>query len=237
VEVYGIEHIEFEDDNLTFDIKRVEEIFDGLIDLNKKIKWSTPNGVRIDTLNKSLLTKMKESGCATLFLSIESGDPEVLRIMNKQLDLKKVEEVVKICSQLDINTSGIFMVGYPGETEESFRRTVEYIRRLLKIGLVGVGASITKAYPGTKVRQMCEEKNLLIDRERYSTGIPIGEYVDIKTDYFSEDEIYSRLNYIRRELNPARYYSDLFGATNMIKKFFPQWLIDLLKKKIYGLMR
>jgi len=237
IEKYKIEHIEFEDDNLTLESRRANQIFDGLIKMDKKITWSTPNGIRIDTLNKTLLTKMKKSGCVTLFLSIESGDPEVLKIMNKQLDLNKVEEVVKICGELDINTSGIFIVGYPGETRESFKKTVNYINKLKKLGLVGVGASIAKAYPGTKLRDMCEKNDYLIDKNRYAEGRAIGEYVDIKTSYFSQNEIYERLYSIRKKLNPLRYYMDAFYLTGIIKKLFPQWFIDLVKKKAYSLLR
>lgn len=233
IDEYDIQHIEFEDDNLTLDPVRAEEIFDGIMNLEKKITWSTPNGIRIDTLNKDLLTKMKKTGCSSLALSIESGDPEILKIMNKQLDLKKVEEVVRICGNLGINTNGIFIVGYPGETAESFQKTVEYIKRLRQSGLISVSASIAKAYPGTRLRKMCEENNLLVDKNRYSDGRAIGEYVDIKTDYFTENEIFQRLYCIRKKLNPIRYYSDIILLTKIIKRLLPQWLIDSIKKKIY----
>lgn len=237
IKKYKIQHIEFEDDNLTLDSRRANQIFDGLIKMNKRITWSTPNGIRIDTLNKPLLTKMRRSGCVALFLSIESGDPQVLKIMNKQLDLNKVEEVVKICSELDINTSGIFIVGYPGETAESFEKTVNYINKLRKLGLVGVGASIAKAYPGTELRNMCEKNDYLIDKNRYIEGRAIGEYVDIKTSYFSQSDVYDRLYSIRKKLNPLRYYMDLFYLTAIIKKIFPQWFIDLNKKKVNSFLR
>ena len=237
IDEYDVQHIEFEDDNLTLNARRAEEIFDGIANLEKKITWSTPNGIRIDTLSKDLLIKMKKSGCSSLSLSIESGDPEILKIMNKQLDLKKVEEVVRICGDLSINTNGIFIVGYLGETAKSFEKTIKYIKRLRKIGLIGVSASIAKAYPGTKLRRMCEENNSLVDKERYSCCKAIGEYVDIKTSYFTEREIFERLYYIRKKLNPIRYYSDLFFITKIIKIILPQWFIDLIKKRIYLLFK
>lgn len=234
IEKYRIEHIEFEDDNLTMDKARAEEIFDGLISLPKKITWSTPNGIRIDTLTRGLLQKMKQSGCTTLFLSIESGDPDILSAMKKRLDLKKVEEVVSACGDLGINSNGVFIVGYPGETAESFMKTVFYIKKLRGLGLVGVGASIAKAYPGTELRRICEKQNYLIDKDRYTKGWPLGEYVDIVTDYFSEQDIFYRLDYIKRRLNPLRFYVDIVGLTKFIKWIIPQWLIDRIKKKIYS---
>lgn len=237
IDKYDIEHIEFEDDNLTLDTARADELFNGILCLPKKITWSTPNGIRVDTLDRRLLTLMKRSGCTALFLSIESGDPEILRIMNKKLDLTKVEEVVAVCRELDINTSGIFIVGYPGETPESFNRTVAYIKHLEALGLVGVGASIAKAYPGTQLRALCERMNILTDKKRYEQGFPIGEYVDIVTDHFSEKDVFDRLDYVKRRLNPLRYYTDNLGLTGMIKALLPQWLIDLLKTRLYKLVR
>ena len=233
VRTYGVRHIEFEDDNLTLDAQRAEELFDGLMRLEPRITWSTPNGTRIDTLDKRLLRKMKQSGCAALFLAIESGDPDILKRMHKQLDPAKVEEVVRICGRLGINTSGIFIVGYPGETEESFRRTVSFIRKLRRLGLVGVGASIAKAYPGTQLRRLSEEQGLLLDKKRYYETPALGDYVDIETPDFSPEDVYRRLNFIRKDLNPLRRLADRFGATGMIKRVLPQWCIDSLKKNLY----
>lgn len=233
IETYGVQHVEFEDDNLTLDGKRAQDMFEGLARLPRKITWSTPNGTRVDTLNRDLLRLMKRSGCTTLFLSIESGDPDILKAMNKKLNLAKVEEVVRTCGEFGINTSGIFMVGYPGETKESFERTASYIRKLHAFGLVGVGASIAKAYPGTNLRRFCEKENLLIEPDRYLRGIPVGEYVDIRIPSCDETDILHRLVYVRRNLNPLRFWSDRLGVTAVIKFLMPQWLIDGVKKNVY----
>lgn len=237
IETYGAQHIEFEDDNLTLDRSRAEAICDGLIRMGHRITWSTPNGTRIDTLDKGLLVKMKESGCATLFLSIESGDPAILKRMNKKLDLRKVEEVVRICGQLGINTSGIFIVGYPGETKASFQRTVATIRRLRRLGLVGVGASIAKAYPGTELRRFCEKEGVLVDKDRYYKTLALGEYVDIETPDFSVADVSRRLHYIRRDLNPLRRLADRIGVTGVIKRMLPQWWIDSVKRNVYRMLK
>ncbi len=112
---YNIEHIEFEDDNLTFDKARAMQIFGGIEKMNKDIKglsWSTPNGVRIDTLDKELLQKIKKSNCLSLSFGIESGDPEILKNMNKKIDLEKAIEVTKLCKQLGIKVIIFFMIGY-----------------------------------------------------------------------------------------------------------------------------
>ena len=62
VDKFKVKNIFFEDDNLTFDLKRFEAICDGIIERKIKIGWETPNGVRADCLNLELLKKMKQSG-------------------------------------------------------------------------------------------------------------------------------------------------------------------------------
>jgi len=234
---YAIEHVEFEDDNFTLDYKRAEEIFDGLIRNNLNITWSLPNGVRIDTLDYNLIEKMKKSGCSALFLSIESGDPDILKLMNKKLDLEKVAQVVKMCGKLNINTSAVFIVGHPGETQESFKKTVEYIKNLKKLGLVGVGASIAKAYAGAKLRDYCAAKGYKLINDDYMNIPRVDEFVNIIGNELTEKESNRRLKFIKKNLNPLRYWTELFKVDGILKKIIKQKNIDLLKKKIYSIFR
>jgi anaerobic magnesium-protoporphyrin IX monomethyl ester cyclase len=63
VKNYGANEINFEDDNISLDKERMERICDEIIKRKLKIKWTTPNGIAIMTLDKKLLYKMKKSGC------------------------------------------------------------------------------------------------------------------------------------------------------------------------------
>ena len=90
----------FEDDNMTFDIKRFDAICDRLIERNIRFKWETPNGIRADYLTMELLKKMKRSGCQSVFFGVESGDQHVLDdIISKSLDLNAVMNVAKMCKK------------------------------------------------------------------------------------------------------------------------------------------
>ena len=79
VKKYHVKTIYFEDDNLTFDIQRFEAICDKIIERDIKFQWETPNGVRADYLTLDLLKKMKNIGCQSVFVGVESGDQYVLR--------------------------------------------------------------------------------------------------------------------------------------------------------------
>ena len=96
VDKFKVKNIFFEDDNLTLDVKRFEEICDGIIERKIKIGWETPNGVRADCLNLELLKKMKQSGANSIFVGVESGDQQILdNVICKSLDLNRVVEFAK----------------------------------------------------------------------------------------------------------------------------------------------
>lgn len=138
IKLYGIKNIDFEDDNLTLDRKRMEEICNLIIRRNLKFKWRTPNGVRADTLDETLLRKMKMAGCEELRFAPESGVQRVInQIIGKNLDLVRVEEVIKLCKKVGIRVRCFFVIGLIGETKKDMLDTVRYARRLEKMG-VGV---------------------------------------------------------------------------------------------------
>ena len=95
VDAYGIKQVDFVDENMTLDKKRMETICDLMVEREMDIQWFTPNGVRADTLDENLLRKMKASGCKKIRVAPESGVQRVVdNIVKKNLDLKAVEKAV-----------------------------------------------------------------------------------------------------------------------------------------------
>ena len=87
VQTYHVEQIDFLDDNLTLDTKRMETICDLIVQKGLRFEWFTPSGVRADTLDENLLTKMKNSGCKKIRVAPESGVQRVVdQIIKKNLD-------------------------------------------------------------------------------------------------------------------------------------------------------
>ena len=136
-EKYMVEHIFFEDDNLTFDPSRAEAIFNGIIERGINITWETPNGIRADRLTASLVDSMKKSGCTGLTIAVESGDQEFLyNTIKKNMDLKKLEYAVKIIKNKGIDLSAFFIIGIPGETEKTVTKTINFSRKLARKGVI-----------------------------------------------------------------------------------------------------
>ena len=77
-----------------------------------------------------LLKKMKQSGCYAMNLAIESGSEKIQKDMKKNLNLKKVEEVVNIANKLGIISQGFFILGYPTESREDILKTIKLSKKL-----------------------------------------------------------------------------------------------------------
>lgn len=158
VDKYRVKTIFFEDDNLTFDLKRFEDICDKIIARGIRFKWETPNGIRADYLTLELLKKMKKSGCQSVFFGIESGDQYILdNVIDKRLDLKKVVEVAKMCKSVGISTAAFYIIGFPGEKKEHMLRTVELALRLKREYDVGMLLHVATPSLGTRLYRECVE--------------------------------------------------------------------------------
>ena len=184
VENYHVKEIHFEDDNMTLDKNRAEIICDEIIRRKLDISWTTPNGVRIDTLDEDLLNKMKKSGCYLLFIGVESGSQYVLdKLINKKLSLKKVERINKLIQKVGIERIAFFVIGTPGETKENIK---ESIRFMIKLDLDDIFLSIVSPYPGSRLYKESIKNNWLVNTDLSKIR---PKYCNIKTKYLTPEEV------------------------------------------------
>lgn len=187
-ENYKIKQIDFEDDNMTLNRKRMERICDLLIERGLDIEWYTPNGVRADTLDERLLRKMKKSGLKGIWISPESGVQRVVnQIIKKNLDLRQVEKVVSLCRKLRINVECYFVVGVIGETKEDIKSTISYSRRLKGLGATGVQFCIATPYYGTELYERARDCGYL--HKSFSDETSTVSEANIETPDFTMEEI------------------------------------------------
>jgi len=151
IKTYGIKQIDFADDNMTFDVQRMEQICDLIIERGLRFEWFTPNGIRADTLNEALLLKMKKSGCKKIRVAPESGVQRVVNeIANKNLDLKKVEEAIVTAKKVGVKVGVFFVMGLIGETKAEIEETIRYAYKLRSLGAESFVFSIAMPLYGTK---------------------------------------------------------------------------------------
>ncbi|MAG50559.1 hypothetical protein CL621_02880 [archaeon] len=187
IDKYKFKSFYFLDDLFTLDKKRTFEIIKKLKPLNISYRIMT----RSDNLNEEMIKALAESGCEIVSIGIESGSNKILKNANKMMTTKQNEEVVKLCSKYGINVKGFFMVGLPGETEETANQTIEFAKRLKKQGLTSADFYLMTPFPGTKIWDNPKEYGIEIIDRNFSEYLIAGNIVEskIKTEFLSGEKL------------------------------------------------
>jgi hypothetical protein len=123
--LHGVRRVYFTDDNLFPTKRRAKEICTALINSGMTIHWR--GLVRISIIDAEVAALMAESGSVEVFLGVESGDPTLLANMGKQLTPDDVLRGVGHLGKHGVSTKSSFIVGFPGETEQTVQRTVDLL--------------------------------------------------------------------------------------------------------------
>lgn len=117
--------IHFVDDCFNKPASRFKEILRMLVKSNTSMKWHS--FLRCEDVDDETIYLMKKSGCLGTLIGLESGSPEMLKRMNKNINLDGAKQIIGKLKEAGILTYALFIVGFPGETAESIRQTVRYI--------------------------------------------------------------------------------------------------------------
>ncbi len=186
---YGVRHIHFEDDNISFNRARFEGIVASLT--NFDITWDTPNGVRVDTLTEPIVNQCRKSGCTYLVLGVESGCQRVLdKVIDKQLDLSTVVDAASWCKRAKLDAMAFFVIGFPGETKHEMRETIDFAMMLLREYDVNPHLFVATPLPGTVLEKIFLEENLINEplESKSLAAMTQGNFV-VGAEGFNEDEI------------------------------------------------
>ena len=122
-QIENIEAIVFIDDTMNFPERRFREIVRLLKDYN--FRWYS--FYRAQYADEILANELKESGCDGLYLGLESGNDNILRNMNKKASVDGYRKGIEILKKYNISLFGMFVVGFPGETEKTVNDNIEFI--------------------------------------------------------------------------------------------------------------
>ncbi len=167
VEEMDAQEIGVLDDSANIRVKRLEELSDLLIENNlSHVPWIFVNGIRANLANKELLAKLKAAGLKRTAFGVESGDPDILKSVDKKVDLDTIREAFKNAKSVDLETIGFFIIGLPGETRETMQRTIDFA---IELDPLIANFSMMTPYPGTAVYEMVQKQGhmLINDWEDY----------------------------------------------------------------------
>lgn len=119
----GVKYLLFTDDTFNFPKNR----FDRLLSALKRHDFVWYAFIRCQYLDKQLVKKMKESGCAGAYLGLESANDDMLRGMNKKATTDDFLRGVELLASEGITTLASFVIGFPGETDRTIEDTKEFV--------------------------------------------------------------------------------------------------------------
>jgi radical SAM superfamily enzyme YgiQ (UPF0313 family) len=140
----GINNIHMYSDLFTVSREQVIDLCHRIIDEKLNIWWTCNS--RVDYVDEEMLDLMGKAGCRLISWGIESGNEQILRHARKGAYPDKAEKALRWAKKAGIMNWGYFIIGLPGETEETIQQTIAFAKKLpLDIALFHVAAP----YPGT----------------------------------------------------------------------------------------
>jgi anaerobic magnesium-protoporphyrin IX monomethyl ester cyclase len=126
-QIKSVTGIQFIDDSLNIPNKRFKSFLHMLLKNNFNFTWSSY--FRCQDYDEETIKLMKESGCINVFLGIESGSQTILKNMNKRTNIEEYFRSIELFNKHDILTTASIIVGFPGETDETFQETFDFIEK------------------------------------------------------------------------------------------------------------
>ncbi len=128
VNEYQVKELLIWDDSFLLDKKRALEICRLILENELDVIWSCSS--RVDHMTEELASWLYRAGCRLVLFGAESGSQAILDSVNKRTTLAQIENAVSVCRKNKLMSFCSFILGTPGETEETARQTLEFARKL-----------------------------------------------------------------------------------------------------------
>jgi radical SAM superfamily enzyme YgiQ (UPF0313 family) len=207
----GAEVIDILDDLFTMDMERAEVICDGLIAQGNTVPWYAR--ARVDRMTEPLVDKMVAAGCKEISFGIESGDPEMIRRINKRIDLEQAVEVFRMLADKRLVARANFMIGNPGETPETVEASIRLACRMNPSSII---ASVARVYPRT-----------MLAHEAYTHGLIVPEFWYLETGevpYYTVDMSFDQMQALATRM--LYKWSVNRGPWTLAKTAFVNWRVS-----------
>lgn len=170
IEDYNLGFISFGDEDFGASKRWLEEFIEKVKPLDILYRIA---GICCENINPLLLKKLKEGGCLAIYCGLESGSDKMLEVMEKRADVNLNERVAKWTNETGLQTVPAFIVGMPGESYETIKKTSQFINRITESlprePLINVKALV--ALPGAPTYEYARFRGLLgktlEDEEKY----------------------------------------------------------------------
>ncbi len=201
-DTYQIRDFEILDDIFNLDRDRLIEFCDRIIDSGMKVTLAFPNGMRGDILDEQQLSKLRKAGTIFIAFAIETGSPRMQKLIKKNIQLEKIRKNIEIAHSLRIHPHGFFMIGFPGETLEEMKMTVEF---MVSSKLHSSALFVVMPFEGTELGTITKEMGK-VPVSDFSMSYHTENFVNLTNVPSREVNRIRRQALMRFYLNPFRMY-------------------------------
>ncbi len=149
-----VRDISFDDDTFSADRRHARAVAEKIAPLG--VSWVINARANCDY---DTLKIMRDAGLHHVIVGYESGDERILKNIKKGVTRPQAEEFTRNCKKLGITIHGAFIMGLPGETQETIRTTIEYAK---KLDLESIQVSLASPYPGTEFYAQCKQEGWIV---------------------------------------------------------------------------
>ena len=168
-------------------------------------------GTRVDMVDRELMQTMRDAGCIAVWMGVESGSEKILGAMNKSIKLEQTRLAYKTASEVGLMRIANVVLGFPGETEQSAKETIRFVKQL---NPDDVGFYVATPYPGTPMYEQVIKNGWLrvTDFDKYDTAGPTFETPQLSMEKLSElrykayQQFYLRPGYVFRMMRKGGTY-------------------------------
>jgi radical SAM superfamily enzyme YgiQ (UPF0313 family) len=173
------QQINIADDLFTANQKHCLAVCEEIIKRKMDINWTS--FARVDTVSENLLSKMKAAGCTAVSFGIETANPDILRAIKKGITIQQAMDAVRMCRRVGIRPYASFILGLPGETQDTIKESSALAAKLQQEGLA-YGFHILAPFPGTEVREKNDTLGIRIltdDWSKYDANRAVVETASV----------------------------------------------------------
>ena len=204
---FGVRHLNIYDDLFTLHRGRIEELCGQLI--AKPLGLHFNCAVRVGHTDSQLLRLLKKAGCLMVSLGIESGEPKLLEEHKPGVYLDEVRRTVARIHEHGLRAKGLFMMGLPGETEESIKKTSDFV---ISLALDDMNMAKFTPFFGAPVWQNIREHGELKEDWRLMNCLNFVFLPKGIASWQRLDELYNR--------HVERFYSDPGWRRRLISRWW-----------------
>jgi anaerobic magnesium-protoporphyrin IX monomethyl ester cyclase len=157
---FGIRQVNFDDDTFGISKKNIKIINDLLEKELPDMTYTCETVVQL-AKDEQVVKDMKRGGCTGTYVGIESGNNEMLKSIKKTQTTDECVQAIRNLQKHGIDSHAFIMVGFPNETEETFKQTMDFLPKLKPDNII---FSVFTPYPGSDLFYQCQ-KDGIIDGE------------------------------------------------------------------------